>query len=460
MKRDIRINYGTLDELIGKLNSYLTALTDIEKTIKQNQQMLASQDGEAFIALEASRKKIESQLAGQKKEIQTLHSIFSNYATDMETYIHPNNRGTQVRVSRNDIWFNLKQIQSATSTIQQTYPGIPFEFHNPLETDKDKVKRQKANGATARSMQKDMIQYFTKNLLPLYEEMEALYKNNVIPFENTDDEYVKTAKEKMETYLDPAKLLATTQKQNRGAVVNFVKGMWSSVKGVAGLAKTAVEYSVAGTAFVYGKVTGKMPKWAEKRMGNAKEFAKKVWQDPFSILEGMGQGLSDTYENEGVSYLAGAFVGDYLIAKVATKAVKAMKKPKSGKVGSEVGGGKKASGANKLLKSDLLDELSKSGVKYSPDDVVMITKNTSKDLLWLEYGNNKAGLTHIEIRHAADFSKRGIKNIPEFIYDMLKKEPISIVESSRGMNAIYLMNGKKYLIAYGKNGFIVSVYPI
>lgn len=268
----------------------------------------------------------------------------------METYIHPNNRGTQVRVSRNDIWFNLKQIQSATSTIQQTYPGIPFEFHNPLETDKDKVKRQKANGATARSMQKDMIQYFTKNLLPLYEEMEALYKNNVIPFENTDDEYVKTAKEKMETYLDPAKLLATAQKQNRGAVVNFVKGMWSSVKGVAGLAKTAVEYSVAGTAFVYGKVTGKMPKWAEKRMGNAKEFAKKVWQDPFSILEGMGQGLSDTYENEGVSYLAGAFVGDYLIAKGATKAVKAMKKPKSGKVGSEVGGGKKASGLTKAQK--------------------------------------------------------------------------------------------------------------
>ncbi|TFJ47414.1 hypothetical protein CKN80_01315 [Carnobacterium divergens] len=56
----------------------------------------------------------------------------------------------------------------------------------------------------------------------------------------------------------------------------------------------------------------------------------------------MGQGLSDTYENEGVSYLAGAFVGDYLIAKGATKAVKAMKKPKSGKVGSGVGGGRKS----------------------------------------------------------------------------------------------------------------------
>ncbi|MBC1973184.1 hypothetical protein HCB22_05765 [Listeria welshimeri] len=121
---------------------------------------------------------------------------------------------------------------------------------------------------------------------------------------------------------------------------------------------------------------------------------------------------------------------------------------------------KKASGANKLLKPDLLDELSKSGVKYNPDDVIMVTKNAEKDLLWLEYGNNKAGLNHIEVRHATDFSKRGIKNIPEFIHDMLKNKPISIVESSKGMNATYLINGKKYLIAYGKNGFIVSVYPI
>ncbi|MBC2313497.1 hypothetical protein HCB40_04760 [Listeria welshimeri] len=121
---------------------------------------------------------------------------------------------------------------------------------------------------------------------------------------------------------------------------------------------------------------------------------------------------------------------------------------------------KKASGANNLLKPDLLDELSKSGVKYNPDDVIMVTKNAEKDLLWLEYGNNKAGLNHIEVRHATDFSKRGIKNIPEFIHGMLKNKPISIVESSKGMNATYLINGKKYLIAYGKNGFIVSVYPI
>ncbi|MBC1581033.1 hypothetical protein IA800_12420 [Listeria seeligeri] len=90
----------------------------------------------------------------------------------------------------------------------------------------------------------------------------------------------------------------------------------------------------------------------------------------------------------------------------------------------------------------------------------MVTKNTEKDLLWLEYGNNKTGLNHIEVRHANDFSKRGIKNIPEFIYDMLKIKPINIVESSRVVNATYLVNGKKYLIAYGKNGFIVSVYPI
>ncbi|WP_421648217.1 T7SS effector LXG polymorphic toxin [Listeria ivanovii] len=121
---------------------------------------------------------------------------------------------------------------------------------------------------------------------------------------------------------------------------------------------------------------------------------------------------------------------------------------------------KKTNDANKLLKPDLLDELSKSNVKYNPEEVVMVTKNTSEDLLWLEYGNSKAGLNHIEIRHATDFSKRNIRNIPEFIYNILKKEPVSIASSSRGINAIYIMDGKRYLIAYGKNGFIVSVYPI
>ncbi|EKF1959362.1 hypothetical protein OYM88_001830 [Listeria monocytogenes] len=222
------------------------------------------------------------------------------------------------------------------------------------------------------------------------------------------------------------------------------------------LLKGGVVDAEATAAYNDAVTKGELPKASNQATESAEEIkavvnALKKGQDPIT-----GQEISKA-QSFGITmglvymYVGGKYKGRKI--KLPKSALENLKK-------RHVFEDKKASGNNKLLKPDLLDELSKSGVKYSPDDVTMVTKNTAEDLLWLEYGNNKAGLTHIEIRHAADFSKRGIKNIPEFIYDMLKKEPISIIESSRGVNAIYLINGKKYLIAYGKNGFIVSVYPI
>ncbi|WP_271002848.1 pre-toxin TG domain-containing protein [Listeria seeligeri] len=219
---------------------------------------------------------------------------------------------------------------------------------------------------------------------------------------------------------------------------------------------------------------------AEAMKAEAKDFDPvKAMKEIADLLTPLGDGIRVVTGQDPITgeKLSGSERGLSLIyiiplAKVGKYGVKGFKfvaegmedlnklNKKADKVKEAEKSTKKASGADKLLKQDLLDELSKSDAKYNPDDVVMVTKNTEKDLLWLEYGNNKAGLNHIEVRHANDFSKRGINNIPEFIYDMLKNKPISIVESSRGLNATYLVNGKKYLIAYGKNGFIVSVYPI
>lgn len=48
-----------------------------------------------------------------------------------------------------------------------------------------------------------------------------------------------------------------------------------------------------------------------------------------------------------------------------------------------------------------MEELANSGVKYNPDDVVMITKIPDRKLLWLEKGNANAGLKHIIEKHTA-----------------------------------------------------------
>lgn len=58
--------------------------------------------------------------------------------------------------------------------------------------------------------------------------------------------------------------------------------------------------------------------------------------------------------------------------------------------------------------ADLLYELTKSSVKYNPNDVLAVTKTGTGKLVWLETGNSKAGMQHI-LNHVDDFAKKGIQ---------------------------------------------------
>lgn len=107
-----------------------------------------------------------------------------------------------------------------------------------------------------------------------------------------------------------------------------------------------------------------------------------------------------------------------------------------------------------------MDELANSGVKYNPDDVVMVTKTPEGGLLWLENGNNSAGLKHIANGHAINFADKGITDIPSFLQQILQSLPIKTGMGASGPYSDYLVNGSTYRVAYGTNGFIVSFYLI
>ncbi|MDF2871221.1 MAG: hypothetical protein K0R05_2796 [Anaerocolumna sp.] len=117
-------------------------------------------------------------------------------------------------------------------------------------------------------------------------------------------------------------------------------------------------------------------------------------------------------------------------------------------------------GSGKLKPQGLIDELANSGVKYNPDDVVSIIKNSDGKLMWLENGNSKAGLQHILERHADDFASQGVNNIPSLLEDVLSTNPIKTGSNAKGLFADYSLNGNSYRVAYGTNGYIVSFYPI
>ena len=111
-----------------------------------------------------------------------------------------------------------------------------------------------------------------------------------------------------------------------------------------------------------------------------------------------------------------------------------------------------------------MEELAQSGVKYTPEDVLMVTKNSDGKLMWLETGHEDAGLTHI-LEHVNDFKKRQFpmenpeKEITEALNSILESEPLTVTLKEKGYEAIYLYEEKLYLVAYGTNGYVVSFYP-
>ena len=111
------------------------------------------------------------------------------------------------------------------------------------------------------------------------------------------------------------------------------------------------------------------------------------------------------------------------------------------------------------LDVSLFEELDKIGVKYTKENVILIRRSPMGEILWLETGNDLAGLQHI-LAHKFDFKARGISDIPNFLDKLLKTVPEKTGQSVKGLFADYLIDGHRYRIAYGTNGFIVTCYPI
>ncbi|MBP2057928.1 hypothetical protein J2Z60_001103 [Lactobacillus colini] len=121
-------------------------------------------------------------------------------------------------------------------------------------------------------------------------------------------------------------------------------------------------------------------------------------------------------------------------------------------------------GAKKrLVPDDLMEELENSGNKFTKSDVLMITRNYDGKLMWLEKGNERAGLKHIELRHSKDFLPN--QNILILLREVLQLKPI-LHEKRHEKNGdelsdvyLYEKDGFTYKVAYGSNGFIVTFYP-
>ncbi|WP_063126090.1 hypothetical protein [Nocardia fusca] len=110
----------------------------------------------------------------------------------------------------------------------------------------------------------------------------------------------------------------------------------------------------------------------------------------------------------------------------------------------------------------LIDELEQSGVKFSREDIVSIGRDADGKVVFLEKGNDRAGLEHI-LRHSGEFGDKGIpeSEIPNLV---MKAVTEGEVVGTQGKNRpVYeiLHNGQPVRIAVsvGSNGFVVGANP-
>ena len=119
-----------------------------------------------------------------------------------------------------------------------------------------------------------------------------------------------------------------------------------------------------------------------------------------------------------------------------------------------------------MIGIELLPDLQAEGCKYSKDEIVFITKDRDGKLIWLERGNDNAGLTHIIKNHKMNFeSAFGIKEdeIALHLYNAITNGVLVGSNPSKikgGLDRIYEYDGQYYtFVGMGDNGFIVTSFP-
>ncbi|MCW6084207.1 MULTISPECIES: hypothetical protein [Clostridium] len=425
MKRDIKINYGKIEEIIYNISKYESALEDMESLLKSIHQQISNSTGESINALLENYEVLTRNIDICKEELRDLRKILSDYINEMSRYAQAIDRGSLIRVDRNDVWWNIKSMEGIINQITDEQMRWGYNYSGSWSSDKDVIRREEYNARQIESIN-HIVEKYVNILNQKIQEIYAIHNSKVIPFENTDDAFRDKA---WNMYWKCTGLgdwvgdfFGFLDKSFNNIIDGVLKGLTDLVVGLAQLAIGAVEYVGSCAVVVLCEPFGGAPDWIKNKMDSGNELILSILKDPALIIEGIAQDASDAVDEKGICYSAGYLGGTFFGTKSLDKIAKGVK--------GLISGGKAAT-INSLDDiaiyglNSLDDIIEKAGIK-SVDDLTRIGVTSSEDLAKLGV-NSVDDLARLGINNIDELSKLGI--LPE---DLSKagikgvRQPVSV----------------------------------
>lgn len=82
-QRELKVNYGSIDRLVGDIESYQNALSVMKQKVKQIWELLEESSGESYENLKERKETILKQISSCEEELRDLHELLAGYSYDM-----------------------------------------------------------------------------------------------------------------------------------------------------------------------------------------------------------------------------------------------------------------------------------------------------------------------------------------------------------------------------------------
>jgi hypothetical protein len=311
MKRDLRINYGNLESFCGVLVAYQDALHTMRDAIKNAHVLLAGLSGEAFDALSQEKDEIISALDTFDEHLTATKDLLSWYITDMTGYIRPLGKAWATQTDSNDTYWNIQQMSSGVVTQN---PWVTYDAS-------DSNKYCYNQGIT---VQINAVK--TALRAKIADRINELWRLHgvIVDYENTDDAYAEKALTLWRSYAG----FWEQGKDNfelAGSVYfdlssGFCNGLADLFVGLGESICGTLQYLDSGMSIGLCTLTGQVPPAsASEYFNNTNDTIASLIADPFLIVAGLGQGISDTVDEKGIVYTIGYFIPEAIGLKGLSK---------------------------------------------------------------------------------------------------------------------------------------------